>query len=97
MHIEHGVFMNFIYEDLEMACERSIEASKLDKYKIFYGDLPQSIPPKQCEFTNEDLSQIDGKLFIFITWTGTDKYDNSLVSSLRSFRALKDYDMKYRL
>lgn len=97
MHIEHGVFMNFKYEDLETACDRFIETSKLEKYKTYYKDLPESETPKQCEFTNEDLKRIDGKLFIFVTWTGTDKYDNSLVSSLRSFRALKDYDMKYRL
>lgn len=80
--------MNFEYEDLDSACERYVEATKLNKYNIYYDIIPETITPRLCEYSSNEMDKLNGNVLIMITWTGTDKNSTVLTSSLRSFKAL---------
>lgn len=97
IHIENGIFMDFVYENMEGYCDLYNSAPFIQNSEVFYKDIKTKDQMlKLCEY-DEDHPEVTKKLIVFITWSGTDKYGRQLSSSLLTFQAMKNYDQEFRL
>ena len=94
IHLEAGEIVKIENESLSSACTDSEIPKLLDDTVKFFKDTKNetSMCPVECGSGDNDSGKCDLKLFI--TWVGTDKKGNSLISASEALTNFANYNLE---